>query len=208
MKIKVLTETEKDQILNWIKRKKFSNLNNLCIAFNEFIRKLYRKHIRHKYRLLLDDFRSECYLMILDCAKNFKGSTFGQLVSYIEETVNKRVLTMSEKHKKFCKKDILGDLEDNLAYEKYLFLIDFEEQLLSTMTLESNCDRYLCGKISEYELELLKEFIYGRDLKDFAERRGVKYESVIRALARAKEKIKKVIESLHINSAYDDYVLP
>lgn len=208
MKIKVLTEMEKDEILNWIKRKKFSKLNNLCIAFNEFIRNLYKKYIRHKYRLLLDDFRSECYLMILDCAKNFKGSTFGQLVNYIEETVSKRVLTMSKKHKKFCKKDILGDLEDNLAYEKYLFLIDFEEQLLSTMTLESNCDRYLCGKISEYELELLKEFIYGGDLKAFAEHRGVKYESVIRALTRAKEKVKKVIESLHINSTYDDYVLP
>lgn len=203
MKIKVLTETEKDEILNWIKRKKFSKLNNLCIAFNEFIRNLYRKYIRHKYRLLLDDFRSECYLMILDCAKNFKGSTFGQLVSYIEETVNKRVLTISEKHKKFCKKDILGDLEDNLAYEKYLLLIDFEEQLLSTMTLESNCDRYLCGKISEYELELLKEFIYGGDLKAFAERREVKYESVMKALKRAKEKVKKVIEALRIKSAYD-----
>ncbi|MBI6873445.1 hypothetical protein [Clostridium aciditolerans] len=208
MKIKVLTEKEKNEILNCIKKRKFSNLNNLCIAFNEFIRNLYRKYIRYKYRLLLDDFRSECHLIILNCAKKFKGSTFGQLVNYIEETVSKRVITISKKHKKFCKKDILGDFEDNSAYERYLFLIDFEEQLLSTMTLESNYDRYLYGKISEYELELLKEFICGGDLKAFAERRGVKYESVIRALARAKEKVKKVIESLHINSAYDDYVLP
>lgn len=208
MKIKVLTETEKNEILNWIKSREFSNLDNLILAFNEFIRDLYKKHIKHKYRLLMEDFISECNLMILRCARRFKGSTFGELVNFITETVSKRVIRISEKNRKLCKKDILGDFEDNSAYENYIFLIDFEDQLLSTMTLESNCDRYLCGKISEYELELLKEFIYGGDLKAFAESRGVKYESIMRALARAREKVKKVIEALHINSAYDDYVLP
>ncbi|WP_411681350.1 hypothetical protein [Clostridium thailandense] len=208
MKIKVLTETEKNEILNWIKSKEFSNLDNLILAFNEFIRDLYRKHIKHKYRLLIEDFISECNLMILSCARRFEGSTFGELVNFITETVSKRVITISKKHRKLCKKDILGDFEDNSAYENYLFLVDFEEQLLSMMTLESNCDRYLCGKISEYELELLKEFIYGRDLKAFAERRGVKYESVKRAVIRAKEKVKKIMEDLHIKSAYDAYDLP
>ncbi|MBV7271466.1 sigma-70 family RNA polymerase sigma factor [Clostridium sp. PL3] len=208
MKIKVLTETEKDQILNWIKSKKFYNLDNLILAFKEFIRDLYRKYIKDEYRLLMEDFISECNLMILSCARRFKGRTFGELVNFITETVSKRVIRISKKHRKLCKEDILEDFEDNLAYKNYLFLVDFEEQLLSTMTLESNCDRYLCGKISEYEIELLKEFIYGRDLKAFAERRGVKYESVKRALIRAKEKVKKIMEALHINSAYDDYVLP
>lgn len=208
MKIKVLTETEKNEILNWIKSKEFSNLDNLILAFNEFVRDLYKKHIKQKQRLLIDDFTSECNLMILNCARKFKGSTFGELVNFITETVSKRVITMSKSHRKFCKKDILGDFEDNTAYENYIFLKDFEEQLLSTMTLESNCDRYLCGKISGYELELLKEFAYGGDLKVFVERRGVKYESVMKALNRAKEKVKRVMEDLHINSAYDDYVLP
>lgn len=208
MKIKVLTETEKDQILNWIKSKEFSNLDNLILAFKEFIGDLYRKYIKDEYRLLMEDFISECNLMILNCARRFKGRTFGELVNFITETVSKGVIRISKKNRKLCKEDILGDFEDNSAYKNYLFLIDVEEQLLSTMTLESNCDRYLCGKISEYELELLKEFIYGRDLKAFAERRGVKYESVMRALVRAKEKVKKVMEDLHINSAYDDYDLP
>lgn len=205
MKTKMLSDEEKREILKLIKQRRFLKVDELCFAFNGFIENLYKRFIRNKYRFFLEDFVEECYLLILRCARNFRKKTFGQLVTYIKITLSKRAITMSKKHTEFCKNSILGRAEDIYIYENKLSVEGFEENSISLIEIKNYYSQYVGRGISKYEFQVLIESIYG-NLKAFAYRRGIKYESIARTLRRVKEKIKKIMKSFNINKA-EDYIL-
>lgn len=202
-----LSLMEKEKTINLVKEKKFGELGYLFKTFNPLINKSYKKNINKKDKFAHDEFVSDCYVLILNCAENFKGNTYEELCTYITVTIEKRSLTIGQDYDKYRKYNILGEEEDNSLriiepYSKY-----FEERILSSLTLKSHCGKYAQNNLSEYDIEILKTHIYGGDLRELAERRGVKYASVMKALERALEKSRNVAVSLGITSNNDDYII-
>lgn len=198
---------EKEEIINSIKMKDFWKLEKLFTAFDPLIKKSYRKIIKKKDRLSAEEFASDCYEIILDCAKKFEGNTYGELCTYISVTIEKRTLTIERNHDNHWRHNILGELEDNALRIVEPHVKYFEDMILSLLTLKSHCGKYAKDKLSPYDIEILRTHIKDGDLRELAERRGVKYESVVKARVRALEKLRKIAVSLGITSSKDDYII-
>lgn len=197
MSLKLKNEKE---LMKEIKRKHYEKTGGIFLACEEFIKSRYISCSVAEYKISLGDFKSECYLVILECMRNHKNGGAEGLIKLIRKTIYKRAISIVEGYEKYCDRNVIGKFDDNSSYIESCDEACVELDIVNKLTVESCYRQYGDEKITEYEIETFKEYICTGDLMDFAKSRGIKYQSAMRTLKRVIEKIRKITSSLGIST--------
>lgn len=198
-KVNLKLKNEKE-VMEEIKRKHYKNTDEIFLAHEEFIESRYVSCSVAEYKISLWDFKSECYLVILECMKNHKRGGLEGLIKHIRKAIYNRAVSIVDGYEKYCDRNAVGKLDDNSSYIESCDEAYYEHEIINKLTVESCYREYGCEKITEYEIETFKEYICTGDLTDFAKNRGIKHQSAMRTLKRVIEKIRKIAESLGIST--------
>ncbi|WML36747.1 hypothetical protein [Clostridium sp. OS1-26] len=143
----------------------------------------------------------------MKCFLGFEGDSAYFLFRYIKKSINYQSISLLKKYSKYSYINAAVDLNDNLLNAENTKAKCNVQNILSMLTLEAYYSTYGYKKITEYDIEILKEFIEVGDLRVFACNKGIKYKSAMKTLNRTLYKIKEIANSLGIATLKDSYLL-
>lgn len=195
----ILTPAEEAEIMRAVKEMDYRKTDMIFEELNSFIKSKYNICQYVGCKISFDEFSSDCNEVIIDCFSTCRGNTYDVLISYIKSILSKRVNTIIKKYNTKNNNYVL------VEYIDFFHSIETSETELSQRHILSKIafDSYYCQygyeRITKYEVEVLKEYIYKGDLRIFANKRGIQHKSVMRTLSRASQKIKDILNSLGIS---------
>lgn len=195
MTLKKLNDARMESILEGAKKGDKSKIQIIVDNFQGLVKNSYDEDIYVKINIEWEDYRQECNLKIIECINSFKTKKYEQLCSLIEKSIKNKTVDFNKKNKHFNDFNILyGSNIDLYSLKNISGRSEFENTLVSNITLSESYNILIKDKLSKEENRVFRHVILGKKFEDYAEGKGVKLESVKRTFRRALNKIKKIKE--------------
>lgn len=195
MTLKKLNDEKMESIVDGAKKRDKSKVQIIVDNFQRLIKNNYDGVIYEKANIEWEDYMQECNVKIIECIYISKRKNYGQLCSLIEKSIKNKTVDFSKKSKRFDNLNILyGSNADLYNLKNINERCEFEDTLISNITLSESYNILIKDKLSKEENRVFRHVIRGKKFEDYAEEKGVKLESVKRTFRRALNKIKKIKE--------------
>lgn len=192
----ILTEEEKIQDMEAIKKGEFYKLERFIMSFNLYALKGYNTTFNKNLTELDEEFRQELHTKVLESMKYFRGDKVGQLVNYTRKVIDnfiKNKFIQYEKNKKYNFE--LNDSEDIHYYAKVVDNDNLVEDIVINKIMDNETYvNFIKGKLTKSEQRALEiHAYYGEEAEKYVIRNGMKFSTYRRTLCRAKNRIQMIL---------------